>query len=157
MFDFSGFSAMTNLDIYLRTLFFRVLSRMTVSNEECQRYWRIFPFVPVRSGLNLFFCLIHRSCRRSLLLLSGFSLAVWPLIRRRFFRALGSQISRFTWGSDFFGGTASLWWAFSLEVFSQASVLIFPWQRRSGWVASLISDGIFGLAVFPHFLWGVEY
>ena len=42
----------------------------------------------------------------------------------------------------------------SQEICSLPSFFLVSWRRRSRRAASLISDRIFGLAVFPHVLWG---
>ena len=49
MFAFSGFSAMSDMEVYLRTPFFRVLSRLTLYNvigggsEVVGEYFHLFP------------------------------------------------------------------------------------------------------------------
>ena len=142
MSSFSGFSSVSNPDIYLRVPL---------------RSWG-FPFFLSMSPT---FLEGFRSCRE----ISNHSHAVWiicpiqlywvsPLLLMGLISprsSVGGIFDIFVPYSPCFlwevskdlGSTASLSWAVSLEVFSQPSVIVVPWQIRSLQDASLLSDGIF--------------
>ena len=142
VFSCAGLSAVSDLGIYLRTPLLRVLSRMNVSSvigggsEVIGGSFQLF-----LRDLNWFPSDLLGDIRSSPV--DG-SLTFLPLVWRRFFRYLDSQNSQFSRGSWIIGGTASLSWAVSLEVFSQPPVLVVPLRRISWRVASLISDSILG-------------
>ena len=150
MFDFSGFSAMYDLEICLRTPFLRVLSSLNDSDEECLNCRRIFSVIPAQEGL---ICPIRHTGGPSLLLLSLMSTRSFVSVLFGIFFPCSPWLS---------GGLRSSWNEYFAIVsgvpgsFYQTSVLVVPWQRRFQRYAYLLSNGILSIAVFTHFMWGGE-
>ena len=150
IFASDGFSAVSDLDIYLRTPFLRVRLRLNVSNvirggsDVVIGSFQSFP-----RDLGWFLSnILGYLCS---FLVAVYS-TVWPLVWWRFFLSLDPQTSQFSRVSKTLGGTALFLWAVSLEIFSQPSVIVIPWLRRYWRVACLLLNGVFRLFIFPCFL-----
>ena len=111
-----------------------------------QSCWKILLVVPARAGLNIFFCLVYINHVNGLYSCRRVDIFLHPRLAGSCYRGV----------SEVLGRTALLLQVVSPEDLSQPSFLVVHWRRRSWRFASLLSEGVFRVAVFPCFLWGGE-